>query len=132
MRQLILFLIGIITLSFYSCDTAENNLGDLYAVWKLKRFECNEKTAYPDSIFFGFQILKGEHYYSYEPHWKRYIGTFEMKDQKLTLHNCKTSFNLIFLNRKEVTFDINVLTEDRLILSRNDSIWTFNKYLDKY
>lgn len=126
-------LIFVICSCFYSsCNFGEEGIGDIYAVWKLDRFECKINTFQPDTVFLAFQKYKGQYYYSFEPNWNRFSGIYTMNDNVLTLHKSNTYFEDMYLYETEPSFNVTALTSDKLILQRSDSIWSFSKFLEKY
>lgn len=134
MRKIVLsVLLSVFCSCFYSsCNYGEEGIGDIYAVWKLDRFECNAHTFEPDTVFLAFQKYKGQYYYSFEPKWKRFIGEYTMTESVLTLHKSNTNFEDMYLDESMPTFRVTTLTSDKLILQRSDSIWSFSKFLEKY
>lgn len=117
---------------YCSCNFGEEGIGDIYAVWKLDRFECNAQTFEPDTVFLAFQKYKGQYYYSLEPNWHRYAGKYTMTGSVVTLHKSNTHFEDLYLDETEPSFNVATLTSDKLILQRSDSIWSFSKFLEKY
>lgn len=134
MRKIVFsVLLSVFCSCFYSsCNYGEEGIGDIYAVWKLDRFECNVQTFEPDTVFLAFQKYKGLYYYSFEPKWKRFIGEYTMTDNVLTLHKSNTHFEDLYLDESMPSFRVTTLTSNKLILQRSDSIWSFSIFLEKY
>lgn len=133
MKKLVFFLFSIINFCIFysSCNSGEEGLGDLYAVWKVNTFECNTMSAHIDTVFIAFQKYEGKYYFSYEANWHRRVGNYILNDNKLTLRN-GGSFKEMYLEDSNVTFDIDKFNSKEIILRKNDSIWTLTKFLDKF
>lgn len=134
MRKIIKLLCFTSLFTFCQCsiDIAGDDIGDLYGVWKLQSFQCNKYSEDFDSLFLGFQA----DLYSYQPNRDYFWGKFKRTEKELFLSELQWGggdFVLIHLpkNEKSPSFSIDKLDKKELIISRNDSIWSFKKYLDK-
>lgn len=128
MKRLFLFLSGIILIFTFSQCTKGDDIGDLYGRWKLVKFECPAFKEMPDSIFIGFQ----GHNYSYQPNYRIYDwGMYELKSNTFCFLPMQwgTDFEKIHVKEKRAVFKIELMNSNDLVLSRNDSVWTFRKFL---
>lgn len=120
--------ISFFTLVLFTQCTEGDEIGDLYGRWKLVEFRCNATTIQPEYLYIGFQ---GETY-SYQPSKAMYDwGMYEIKGS--TFHfkpmQWDADFKAMYLNERSPSFKIDLMNGDNLILSRNDSVWTFKKFL---
>lgn len=108
--------------------TKGDNIGSLYGRWKMAKFECPTLTETPDSIFFGFQ---GETY-SYQQDYKSYDWGMYQNDGttfRFLPMQWDGSFQRIHISEKSPSFHIQEMSSKRIILTRNDSVWTLEKLL---
>lgn len=112
--------------SVLSC-TPGSDVGELYGRWKLISFICPSDTVRPDTIFIGFQ----GNAYSYQPNWTYNWGVYIKTDHELFLNKLQYGgdFSAIFIKEETALFKIDILDDEKMILSRNDSVWVFDKFL---
>lgn len=120
-------LFGIAAILFCCQCTNGDDIGDLYGRWKLESFSCPVNTARPDTVFIGFQGQA----YSYQPNWTYNWGIYIRNDKELFLGKLQYggSLKALFLEEESALFNIEYLSRKKMILTRNDSVWVFNKYL---
>lgn len=135
---LILILSGCL-LAFNSCKVEGEEIGDLYGRWKLTTISDNTSIIdTPDTVFLSFQA----EVYQYQPNWHYDWGTYEKSETSLILnplsYQSAFGFKALLHNddyawkhwQKPLSFQIKTLNNKNMILTRNDTILVFKKFID--
>lgn len=127
-RIFIYMMVAFLAVSLFTQCTQDDENGNLSGRWKMSRFECPAFTETPDSIFFGFQGKA----YSYQQDYKSYDwGMYEITGSTFRFLPMQWdgNFKRIHLNEKSPSFSIVQMSSKKIVLMRNDSVWTLEKFL---
>ncbi len=126
-----LALFGLFALS--SCEPDGADIGDLYGRWHLKSIMAQTgPVQHNDTLFLAFQ---GEAY-QYLAGWgNKDWGTYRKTNDSLYLNPLAYGGSLMELKVKApgnqpIGFRLERLTDKDLILARQDTTWTFRKFLE--
>lgn len=135
--RLFIFLMALVALA--SCDKVYIN-GDLDGMWQLQRVETGDTTEYPQGIYYSFQrhmVQVGEYYENRLP--ERYIGNLDYKGGTLTISGLRkylevekpcsaTKLNALYLFSDSVTFTIEKLNKEILVMKNGEKRYLFEKW----
>lgn len=119
--------------AFSSCDPDGTEIGDLYGRWYLKSADCPDGTIeHCDTLFLAFQ---GDAY-QYQAGWGHHDwGSYRMTSDSLILNPLAyggdfKKLGIDLAARQPLGFRLDRLTDKDLIISRNDSVWSLDKFLE--
>lgn len=118
------------------CKPGTEDIGDLYGRWHLHGITNNDRDICGcDMVYISFM----DNVYQYQPNWDYDWGTFKRSTDSLTLNPLayQSAFGFHDLMHNEsydglhpVSFKIQLLNDDEMVLQRSDSVWHFRKFLE--
>lgn len=118
-----------------ACMPEGADIGDLYGRWHLEEVTAPTPVGYSDTLYLSFQ---GQ-VYQYQPNWEYDWGTYRQTSDSLILNPVQWErfyFHEMGLtciktgSRTPAAFKLSLLTNKQMILERNDTVWSFHKYIE--
>lgn len=122
--------------SLTSCKLEGEDIGDLYGRWHLHTITSDAGLVYePDTVYLSFMAQV----YQYQPNWQYDWGTYERRNDSLTLNPLayQSAFgfrdlmhNSSYDGMQSVSFLVRQLSNKEMTLQRSDTLWYFKKYME--
>lgn len=122
--------------SLASCKPEGKEIGDLYGRWRLRSISHDAGViSEPDTVYLSFM----SNVYQYQPNWDYDWGTFERTADSITLNPLayQSSFgfrdlmhNDAYNGLQPVSFKVENLSRQDMVLQRGDTLWHFRKFID--
>lgn len=137
MKNIIVLFILWMTILLSACTHNDGDIGPLFGQWKLVSIEKSGQKYIYDNLFVSFQSAVIEFKTVTYPHDYDWIcGEYEHIDNYLNIkikegsESVLNDFQLNKNNEDEWSFSFNIvkLTNNKMVLSLDDKIYTFAKY----